>query len=103
MDGRYALSRAALDGEGGFDRIGMARSRHWPEAQVLLDPQGRPQGVARGEGALAVRSHNPGKVMENISEFDLNTTAVLIIITLPTIIAVLLPVIDFLNLMRKGF
>src|SRR5256885_471845 len=50
----------------------MARSGHRQNAQVLPAPQGRPQGVARGEGALAVCSHNPGKVMENISEFDLN-------------------------------
>src|SRR4051812_14956366 len=72
MDGRDALSGLALDGEGGFDRIRMARRRHRPEAQVLPAPQGRPQGVERGEGTLAVRSHHPGKVMENISEFDLN-------------------------------
>src|SRR4051794_3815451 len=72
MDRRHALSRAALDGGRGFDRIGMARSRDRSETEILPAAQGRSQGAPGGTKSMDGGSRNTHKIMETQTSFDLN-------------------------------
>src|SRR5690349_14090776 len=72
MDRGHALSRAPLDGGGGFDRGRMARGRDRPETEILPAAQGRPQSAPGRTTTVAHRPRNLDEIMENPTSFDLN-------------------------------
>src|SRR5262245_55577840 len=72
MDGRHVVSRAALDGARGHDRIGMAQGGRRPQEKVLSSAQRGPQGSAGRTTTVDDRPQNPDELMENQPSFDLS-------------------------------
>ena len=72
MDGRDALSGAALDGEREVDRVHLEGRGFRKKAEILSAVEGWRKGARDGKGTVDDRPHHTHQTMENQTSFDLN-------------------------------